>query len=160
MIRCQFHNCVKESTHRVYDQQYFCDKHGFPYTYRTVTLLLPKMTTDGLRILGVSRKDDPNDWGLPGGKVEATDLNDRDAIVRETYEECGVKIHTAIPVFTCLIGTAGKTNTTFTTTQFSGRIRNLEGEGRCGWIKPSLVLNGSFSYYNRRLFRSIGWELE
>ncbi len=42
------------------------------------------------KLIGVSRKDDHNDFGLPGGKVEPDDRDTLDAIIRELYEETGL----------------------------------------------------------------------
>ncbi len=48
------------------------------------------------KVLAVSRKDDPNKIGLPGGKVDPEDGTDYiGAIVREVKEETGVDIFNA-----------------------------------------------------------------
>lgn len=49
-------------------------------------------------ILGVSRKDNPNLMGLPGGKVDEGELV-YDAMVREVYEETGLTVKNALPFF-------------------------------------------------------------
>ena len=49
-------------------------------------------------ILGVSRKDNPNLMGLPGGKVDEGELI-YDAMVREVYEETGLTVKNALPFF-------------------------------------------------------------
>ena len=43
-------------------------------------------------VLGVSRKADHNDMGLPGGKVDPEDVDNISAAVRELKEETGLDI--------------------------------------------------------------------
>ena len=43
-------------------------------------------------VLAVSRKDDHNDFGLIGGKMDPEDRTTWDAAVRETKEETGLDI--------------------------------------------------------------------
>ena len=57
----------------------------------TVTAVI---LNDNNEVLAVSRKDDHNDMGLPGGKVDDTDASLEDAIVREVKEETGLDINT------------------------------------------------------------------
>lgn len=44
-----------------------------------------------LILLRQSHKPNGNTWGLPAGKVEENE-NERDAVVREVYEETGYKL--------------------------------------------------------------------
>jgi 8-oxo-dGTP diphosphatase len=55
----------------------------------TVTAII---LNDENQVLAVSRKDDHEDFGLVGGKVDDTDLSIQDAIVREVKEETGLDI--------------------------------------------------------------------
>lgn len=49
------------------------------------------ITDKDKNILSVSRKDNHNDWGLPGGKLEDNE-SFLDAAIRETLEETGYSI--------------------------------------------------------------------
>lgn len=51
-------------------------------------------------ILAVSRKNDHNDFGLPGGKIESADETIYHGLVREVLEETGIEIESAEPIFT------------------------------------------------------------
>ena len=51
------------------------------------------------KILGVSRKDDPNMFGLAGGKVDPEDGTDYEsAIIRECKEETGLDIYDLVEI--------------------------------------------------------------
>lgn len=52
---------------------------------------------DGL-ILGISRRHDPSKFGLPGGKVEPYE-QPHQAAIRETQEECGIKVSDCVLIF-------------------------------------------------------------
>jgi 8-oxo-dGTP pyrophosphatase MutT (NUDIX family) len=47
------------------------------------------------QVLCVSRKDDHNDFGLPGGKIEKKDISNKAAAIRETLEETGIIVKEA-----------------------------------------------------------------
>lgn len=67
-------------------------KHG-------VCVILPTETqADG--VLAISRRNDPTQWSLPGGKVDPGET-DLDAVVRETLEECNLELNPAdlVPIF-------------------------------------------------------------
>tara|TARA_R110000772_G_scaffold17946_3_gene49974 strand:+ start:130546 stop:130935 length:390 start_codon:yes stop_codon:yes gene_type:complete len=58
------------------------------------------LNEDG-EVLCVSRKDDHNDFGLPGGKVDDTDKTFKEALAREVKEETGLDVDmtTSVQVF-------------------------------------------------------------
>lgn len=107
---------------------------------------------DGERILGVSRKTDPNDFGMPGGKVDPGETPE-EAAVRETKEETGFDAYDLEHVFTRQ-DAGGYTTYTF--------LAKIDGEfdtdeaGVVRWVTPETLLNGSFGEYNRRLFQRLG----
>lgn len=103
------------------------------------------------KVLGVSRKDDPNDWGMPGGRVESGESSIA-AAIRELKEETGLD---AIDPILCF---AEKSNYLFCYTfraDVVGVIKTNE-EGRVRWIDPSLLLKGTFASYNIRMFKQLG----
>ncbi len=105
---------------------------------------------DGL-ILAVSRKDDPNDFGLPGGKVDPNESFEQ-AAVRETMEETGCVLENLNKVFEDQDGD-------FKVVTFQadclGEPYSKE-EGKVKWVHPDLLLAGSFGKYNKKLFAKIG----
>ena len=64
-----------------------------------ITAQVVLINQDGL-FLGVSRKDNHYDFGLPGGKMEPIDDNDpTNTAIREVYEETGLDIYNLRLVF-------------------------------------------------------------
>lgn len=109
------------------------------------------IVNDDGKVLAVSRRDDPNDFGLPGGKVDPGETV-VSAARRELEEETGLSVGELTLVFaehdgnmicrTFMGKAAGKIDT-----DESGVIR---------WVDPSVLLQGSFGGYNSRLFKKIG----
>lgn len=101
------------------------------------------------KILAVSRKGKPNDFGLPGGSVE--DLEDpRSAAIREFYEEIGYDLIDAQFVSRHVYD--GRD-----VYIFSGHVdecpdiwpaRGPEGT-RIAWIRPSELSIGTFADFNQ-----------
>lgn len=116
-----------------------------------VVALIYGSSTD--KVLGVSRKDDPYDFGLPGGKVDAGETL-HEALIREVREETGLQVSTAIPIF-AQIDVTGYYTTTFLTTVEDGVMVTQE-TGVVDWKDVEELKNsGSFQKYNSRLFNHL-----
>lgn len=102
------------------------------------------------KILGVSRKNNPNDFGLIGGKVDPGETKAY-ALQREIYEECGLSIIKGKLIFS----------------RFDDNMRcytylcEVEGDIKTnekGVVKEVTweeLFEGSFGEYNRRLYKSL-----
>lgn len=113
---------------------------------------------DDLKLLAVSRKDDPNSFGLPGGKVDPGELPRR-AVVREVKEETGLDIWRAVHVFSGICeGDTRYFNINYIATSISGLPKQQPGEGRVAWIPYQLLFFGAFGEYNHRLMTHLGLE--
>jgi 8-oxo-dGTP pyrophosphatase MutT (NUDIX family) len=81
---------------------------------------------DGL-VLAVSRRNDPTQWGLPGGKVDKhlLETNLR-ACVRETFEETGLYIFEDDVEPILSMRSVGDTDYWTTTYLYTGAPKNME----------------------------------
>lgn len=98
------------------------------------------------KVLGVSRKDNPNSFGLIGGKVDDTDLSDTDAMKRECLEECGLVIRSMEK-----IGMRGNI-AVFLTYVASGEIKTTES-GVVKFIDWNELYKGAFIEENKDIFK-------
>ena len=100
------------------------------------------------KILGVTRKHNHNDWGLPGGKLDPGETA-LQAIVRETKEETGLDIFNIELVDQRI---------------FKDRLVYLfkadwkvkieydpNTEGVCDWVTWKELIEGSFGEYNTEI---------
>jgi|688.fasta_scaffold1861254_1 8-oxo-dGTP diphosphatase len=115
------------------------------------TALIYKNVILGGKVLGVSRKTDPNDFGLPGGKVDEGETL-YDAMVREVKEETGLTVLKAKPLFF-------REDTDFVAVvylveEYYGEIKTEEA-GAVKWIDFEVLKQGSFGDYNTMLEQQI-----
>lgn len=110
------------------------------------------------QIVGVSRKDDHSDFGLPGGKVDSEDKDSLDGCIRELYEETGllyerekfIKIH------------EGSHGDFWQTTYYVSVVSDLDDSvfdydepHVVKWTDWQTVFDGSFGKYNRIVHRKL-----
>lgn len=113
------------------------------------------MSSDG-KILVVSRKTDPRDFGLPGGKVDAGETP-AEAAEREMFEETGLSCFGLKQVFKMFDGS--HCTYTFCAQEVSGEIDTDEG-GVIRWVDPSVLINQSrYANYNRKMFAKLFTEM-
>lgn len=108
---------------------------------------------DDDEILSVSRKDDHDDWGLPGGKCEYRE-RPSSAAIRETLEETGytVEVHAC----DCFVDTCadGTTVYTFLAVRDVSQLKEIESHetGLVQFRSREDLENGSFGEYNKKCF--------
>lgn len=131
----------------------------------SVAVLIPVRMNDGqFKVVGVTRKDNPNDWGLPGGKIEPGETF-IEAAVRETFEETGIKL-AAFSLQRAYSGPIGEYNCTTYILYGSdlqenwtlAHLRPENGTGSLtGLVGLNELINGCFGDYNDRLFMELAW---
>lgn len=118
-----------------------------PKAFGTSILILK-----GDKVLAVARRNDPNMWGLPGGKVDPGET-EKEAAIRECLEETGLEIFNLKEVIRRNVGS--DTGVTFTC-DYRGEPSTQPGEPECRWQEPEALMTGVFGEYNTKLFRKIG----
>lgn len=109
------------------------------------------LNDEGL-VLGVSRKDNHSDFGLPGGKMDPEDNDDPVATaIREVKEETGFEIYDLKLVFA--MHRDGFMGHTFIA-KYSGEINHKEPHV-VKWVPFQVILEGSFGKYNQMVAESL-----
>jgi mutator protein MutT len=105
-------------------------------------------------ILGVSRKYDHNDFGLPGGKLEG-DESFEECLDREILEETGLTVISKKEIFER--NTSYKENVVQAKCflcEVTGNIQTDEPH-KVEWISWDTLFEGSFGEYNYKLFEHL-----
>ena len=102
-------------------------------------------------VLAVSRKDDHNDFGLIGGKVDPEDNSTEDAAIRETKEETGLDITNLRLIFS--MHKDGYMGYTYLA-DYSGEINTNEPHV-VKWTNFKTITEGSFGYWNKLVAESL-----
>lgn len=104
------------------------------------------------KVLAVSRKEDPTDFGLPCGKVEDGESFSQ-AAIRELGQETGLIASNLSLVFWDYVNEY--LVKTFVTGNYSGIIQTKE-KGIVEFVDFDVIFNGSFGNYNKKLFKRLG----
>lgn len=116
-----------------------------------VTAQVVLINKEGL-VLGVSRKHDHNDMGLPGGKQDPADGGDpMVTAIRECKEETGLDISDLKLVFA--IHKGGNMGFTYLA-KYNGEINHNEPHV-VKWVEFQTLVRGSFGRYNQLVAESL-----
>lgn len=102
--------------------------------------------TENLKILGVSRKDNPTAFGLIGGKVDKGETPE-EALIRETKEETGLDITKYEKIFE---RTDGDFKCSTYLCEVTGEIQTTE-DGIVKEVSWLDLVDGPFGEYNYEL---------
>jgi 8-oxo-dGTP pyrophosphatase MutT (NUDIX family) len=115
------------------------------------TALIYKGVIFESELLGVSRKYNHELFGLPGGKVD-TGEDTYTAMKREVFEETGLIVDRAIPLF--FREEEEFLAVVYLVTEWHGDVSTSEA-GIVDWIDFDVLKKGSFAEYNAALEKHI-----
>jgi ADP-ribose pyrophosphatase YjhB (NUDIX family) len=116
-----------------------------------ITAQVVLINEEGL-ILAVSRKDNHNDMGLPGGKMDLEDnMDPMVTAIRECKEETGLDVYDLKLVFA--IHKSGNMGYTYLA-KYSGEINHNEPHV-VKWLPMQPLINGKFGRYNQMVCESL-----
>jgi 8-oxo-dGTP pyrophosphatase MutT (NUDIX family) len=102
--------------------------------------------------LGVSRKNDHSNFGLPGGKMDEEDNNNPMlTAIRETKEETGLDVYDLELIFAFHLG--GRMGYTYLA-KYKGEISSDEPHA-VEWVPFQRLINGGFGKYNQMVCDSM-----
>lgn len=104
------------------------------------------------QVLCVSRKDDHNDFGLPGGKIEKSDETNKGAAIRETLEETGIIVTKATLIYA--EHRRGAMGYTYLATEWEGEIGTDEPH-IAKWGDFTELVAGTYGEWNLKVFKSL-----
>lgn len=124
--------------------------------FYAATTLITRVFQRRLLVLSVSRKDNPEDKGLPGGKIEIGE-SPWEAAVRETFEETGVTATDGHRIFEA-VDDIGYLVVVYRVFRWKGQSHSREA-GVVEWLLPQEMITDecSFREFNLSLFRRVGW---
>ena len=104
------------------------------------------------KFLAVGRRDNPEAFGLPGGKIEEGETA-LEAAKRELVEETGYFIREPQEVFQAVDEEGWHTTTFLSKLSLNGQqpTENLNVK----WVTKQQLLDGPFGEYNRKLFAKL-----
>jgi 8-oxo-dGTP pyrophosphatase MutT (NUDIX family) len=117
-----------------------------------VAILIYRSSSDGIQILGVARRDNKDEFGLPGGKVDPGETEE-EAAIRECKEETGLIISNLREVNRRNI--RGEHEAVCFQCDWEGKPSSQMGEPECRWLHPDILMKGIFGDFNTVLFKKL-----